>query len=139
MRDVLVARIGRWLSDPESSVEYAEEVEGRWAVRVRQEVRDATTVWFEVGERSLSYEAYVLPVPPGATEVYREVLVRNNRSWRAFFALDAEGGLVLRGRIAREFVTADELDFVLGEIYEMVEMAFRSLLRSAYGTRENSG
>jgi hypothetical protein len=42
-----------WLEDPDSSVEYAEEVECRWAVRMRQEVRDATTVWFDVGERSL--------------------------------------------------------------------------------------
>jgi hypothetical protein len=57
MRDVLEQRISLWLEDPESSVEYAEEVEERWAVRMRQETRDATTVWFDVGERSLTFEA----------------------------------------------------------------------------------
>lgn len=138
MKDVLLDRIGLWLEDPESSVEYAEEVEGRWAVRMRQEVRDATTVWFDVGERSITYEAYVLPVPPESTESYRQALVRNQRGWRAFFALDDEGALVLRGRLASTAVTLEELDLVLGELYEMVEIAFRPLVRSAYPPREKS-
>lgn len=139
MRQVLVARIEAWLDDPGSDVEYAEELEGRWAVRMRQETRDATTVWFEPGERSLSYEAYLLPVPEGSTLVYRQALARNERAWRAFFALDGEGGLLLRGRLPAAQVTHDELDHVLGEIYEMVEVAFRPLVRSAYPIRENSG
>jgi hypothetical protein len=46
-----------------------------------------------------------------------------------FFALDGEGGLVLRGRLPAERVTHNELDLVLGEIYEMVEVSFRPLLR----------
>ncbi len=138
MRDVLLERIGSWLEDPESSVEYAEEVDGRWAVRMRQEIRDATTVWFEVGERSITYEAYVLPVPPDSTESYRQALVRNQRGWRAFFALDGEGALVLRGRLASSSVTLEELDLVLGEVYEMVETAFRSLVKSAFPPREKS-
>lgn len=138
MIGVLLARIRAWIEDSESSVEYAEEVDGRWAVRMRQEARDATTVWFDVGERSLSYEAYVLPVPPDSTEAYRQALLRNRAGWRAFFALDEEGALVLRGRLIAEMVTFEELDFVLGEIYEMVELAFRGLVRSAYPSRENS-
>jgi hypothetical protein len=127
--DILTTRITAWLDDPESDVEYAEEVEGRWAVRMRQLTRDATTVWFHAQERSLTYEAYVLPVPDGRTAVYQQALSRNGRAWRVFFALDGEGGLVLRGRLPAARVTHDELDFVLGEIYEMVEVSFRPLLR----------
>lgn len=129
MIDVLTARITAWLDDPESDVEYAEEVEGRWAVRMRQLTRDATTVWFHPLERSLIYEAYVLPIPDGTTAVYQQALNRNGRAWRVFFALDGEGGLVLRGRLPAQRVTHDELDLVLGEIYEMVEVSFRPLLR----------
>lgn len=129
MIDVLTARITAWLDDPESDVEYAEEVEGRWAVRMRQLTRDATTVWFHPQERSLIYEAYVLPIPDGTTAVYQQALNRNGRAWRVFFALDGEGGLVLRGRLPAERVTHNELDLVLGEIYEMVEVSFRPLLR----------
>lgn len=140
MRGILEGCIDVWLKDPESAVEYAEEVEGRWAVRMRQEARDATTVWFDVGERSLQFEAYVFPLPEGSGEAYKQALRRNANSWRCFFALDGEGGLVLRGRIGRENLTPLELDLALGEIYDTIEVAFGPMLRSAYGhRREKSG
>lgn len=138
MKRTLEACIQRWLEDPESSVEYAEELDGRWAVRMRQETRDATTVWFEVGERSLRYEAYVLPLPDDAGPAFLQALRRNAGMWRVFFAIDAENGLVLRGRMPRQRVTPEELDLVLGEIYEMVEVSFRPLLRVSYPEREKS-
>lgn len=139
MRATLVARIDTWVADPESSVEYAEEVEGRWAVRMRQQVRDATTVWFDVGERSIWFEAYVLPAPPEPEEVHRQALLRNARAWRAFFAVDEEGAIVLRGRLAADRVDHDELDRVLGEVYESVELAFRPMVRAGFPSREKSG
>lgn len=137
MRDVLEQRISLWLDDSGSSVEYAEEVEGRWAVRMRQEVRDATTVWFEVGERSLSVEAYVLPGPDQPGPAHRLALVRNRKSWRVFFAVDEEGALVLRGRLPADRVTLEELDRVLGEIYEMVEVSFRGFIEVAKNPPRN--
>lgn len=138
MREVLEERIRLWLEDEEGSVEYAEEVEGRWAVRMRQETRDATTVWFDIGERSLEFEAYVLPEPPAAEEVHRQALVRNARAWRCFFALDAENAVVLRGRLPSDRVTVSELDKVLGEIYETIEFAFRPMARAGFPGREKS-
>ncbi len=139
MREVLEQRIEGWLADADSSVEYAEEVEGRWAVRMHQEVRDATTTWFTIGQRSLEYEAYVLPAAEGGSELFRQALHRNMKGWRAHFALDLEGGLVLRGRLAEPHVTDLELDLALGEIYDAIEVAFRPLLRSLIAGRENSG
>jgi hypothetical protein len=138
MRELLEERIRLWLEDEEGSVEYAEEVEGRWAVRMRQETRDATTVWFDIGERSLEFEAYVLPEPQVPAEVHRQALVRNKRSWRCFFALDAENAVVLRGRISADRVTLEELDRVLGEVYETIELAFRPMVRVAFPSREKS-
>jgi hypothetical protein len=137
MRDVLERRIAGWLEDEGSSVEYAEKVEGRWAVRVGQETRDATTVWFTVGERSLEYEAYVLPAGEGTVDLFRQALQRNMRGWRSFFALDGEGALLLRGRLPEAQVTDQELDLALGEIYEAIEVGFRPLLRSLRADREN--
>ena len=139
MRETLEQRIRLWLDDPESSVEYAEELEGRWAVRMRQEARDATTVWFDVGERSLQFEAYFMPAPADPAEVHRQALVRNIGSWRAFFAVDREGALVLRGRVSEERVTLQELDLVLGEVFEMIEVAFRAMIRAGFPGREKSG
>jgi hypothetical protein len=139
MREILEERIRLWLEDSESNVEYAEEVEGRWAIRMRQETRDATTVWFDVGERSLQFEAYVMPASPTPADVHRQALVRNMRSWRAFFAVDSEGAVVVRGRLAFGQVTLEELDLALGEVYEMVEVAFRTMIRAGFPNRENSG
>ena len=138
MRAVLEERIELWVADPDSSVVYAEEVEGKWAVRMRQDARDATTVWFTVGERSLQFEAYVIPEPTRPAEVHRQALVRNMTGWRCFYAVDREGALVLRGRLAAAMVTLEELDRVLGEIYEMVEIGFRSFVNSGWPKREKS-
>jgi hypothetical protein len=139
LRSVLEERIRLWLDDAESSVEYAEEVEGRWAVRMRQQTRDATTVWFEVGERSTWFEAHIIPQPAVAAEAHRQALVRNGAGWRCFFALDDEGAIVLRGRVAAAHVTLDELDLVLGEIYDTIEVAFRPMARAGFPGREKSG
>jgi hypothetical protein len=139
MSQILDGRIRAWLADAGSSVEYAEQVEGRWAVRMRQETRDATTVWFEVGERSLQWEAYLMPAGDGASALFAQALSRNMRAWRCFYALDHEGGLVLRGRLSRESVTHLELDLALGEIYETIEVSFRPMLRALLRDRENSG
>lgn len=138
MRDVLSERIRLWLDDPDSAVEYTEEVEDRVAVRMRQQARDATTVWFDVGDRSLRFEAYFMPAPLSPAEVHRQALVRNMGSWRAFFAVDKEGAIVVRGRLPAERVTLEELDFALGEIYELVEVAFRPMIRAGFSDREKS-
>jgi hypothetical protein len=138
VREVLEERIRLWLEDNESNVEYAEELDGRWAVRMTQEARDATTVWFQVGERSLKFEAYFMPAPALPEEVHRQALVRNSRSWRVFFAVDSEGAIVIRGRLASTQVSLEELDFVLGEVYEMVEIAFRPMISAGFSKRETS-
>jgi hypothetical protein len=122
-----------WVDDPESDVVYCEQDGNRLAVRMRQQTRDFTTVWFEVGDRSLRYEAYVLPEPPlNREEVYRICLIRNDRAWRAHFALDRHGDVYLRGRLSLEVLSENEIESALGEIYELVEITFRPLLRAGF-------
>ncbi len=102
-----------WVSDAESDVVWAGRHDGRLGVRMAQTVRDFTTVWFDVGDLTIGYEAYVAPPPPrGAEEVYRQCLVRNRSWWRVHFALDAEGGLVLVGRSPLDRLDEAELDAV---------------------------
>ena len=76
--------------------------------------------------------------PPNPGEVHRQALVRNARAWRCFFALDPEGAIVLRGRLARDRVSLEELDRVLGEMFEMIEVAFRPMVRAGFAAREKS-
>jgi hypothetical protein len=125
---LLAQVVDSWVADPDSDVIYAEKVEGRLAVRMRQQVREATTVWFWVGDRSLIAQAYVIPAPAEAEVAYRQALVRNGRSFRVNFALDHEGALVLRARLPLERVNATELSYLLAEIYETIEISFRSLV-----------
>ncbi len=137
--ELLVDVIRGWVADPSSAVEYAEEVEGRWAIRVRQEVRPYTTVWWTPGERSIRFEAYVLPLPSAtpAAMLY-QCLVRNRDTWRVRFAVDRrEGAVLLVGRIPVECLTRDELELALGEVYETIEVAYPSLVR-LFGERETS-
>lgn len=131
--NLVATATGRWAEDPTSDVVFAGEHEGRWGVRMAQQVRDFTTVWFEVGERTVGYEAYVLPQPPaGLLEICRQLLVRNHRLWRAHFSIDREGAFVLVGRVSLEELTVEVLDGVLGAIYEAVELSFRSIVRLGF-------
>ena len=131
--DILESAIRGWVADPESAVEYSELVEDRWATRVRQGARDATTVWWEPGQRTLRVEAYVAPSPAQRLEeVYRMCLVRNASTYRVWFALDVEGGIVLRARIPNDEVSRTVLDQVLGEIYEQVELTFPHIIRLGF-------
>lgn len=134
--DVLWQAIDRWIDDDDSSVEYAEQVEDRIAVRMTQETRDASTVWWTPGQRSLTAELYVIPAPENNVEaVYRMALDRNRSTYRVHFALSKDGGLVLRSRTPNEVVDLTLLDAVLGELYDQVELSFRPLVRLAFGAR----
>lgn len=77
-RETLEALTSGWVDDAESDVVWAGEHEGRWGIRMAQQARDFTTIWFDVGERTMAVEAYLLPNPPrGHAEVYRLCLLRN--------------------------------------------------------------
>jgi hypothetical protein len=124
----------RWVADPEGDVVWTGYHEGRRGVRMRQTVRDMTTVWFEVGERTLRVEAYVLPSPPQRRdEVFRTALTHNARTRRLAFALDRLGDLILVARIPVAEVTEEELELTLGEIYDLVEVSFRAFLAAGFG------
>ena len=132
--EILGGAIERWIADEESSVEYAEQVDDRIAVRMRQETREASTVWWSPGQRSLTAELFVIPEPQSNREsVYRLALDRNRSTFRVHYAVGRDGGILLRSRISNEAVSTDVLDLVLGELYEQVEITFRPLVRLAFG------
>lgn len=128
--DRLVGLVDAFVEDDESDVEYREVVDGRLAVRMRQQVREATTVWCEPGERTVTFEAYVLPVPTAGVEAaLRQCLVRNANTWLVHYALDREGAIVLRSRVDVEHLDETRVSYVLAEIWDQVERSFPSLLR----------
>jgi hypothetical protein len=135
LRDLTTA----WVDDPGSDVVWAGAHEGRWGIRLAQQARDFTTIWFDIGERTLGIEAYVLPAPPlDREQVYRHCLVRNATVWRVHFALDRDGAVYLRGRLPLDAVSEEALDETVGAVYEVIELSFRALVRLGFESREKS-
>jgi Putative bacterial sensory transduction regulator len=114
------------------TVEYDPEIP-RWYVRFGCEGRDATTIYFDLHQRTLRYEVYFLPDPPrNQVDLYRFLLQRNHRLYGARFSIGPDGDLYLTGRIALEHLDRAELDRVIGVLYEIVETWFQPAVRLAF-------
>jgi len=139
-RDLLEQITLAWVTDPDSDAVWAGDYEGRWGLRLQQQTREATTIWFDVGEVTIGFEAYLLPGPPDQqAAVYRECLRRNLTAWPATIALDSEGDLYIVGRIPIAQLDSADIDRAVGAVYELVDLAFRSLIRTGFASREKSG
>lgn len=143
--DELEAFIDEWLAtellenDAIVDVTRDEEVARRWYVRIAGEARDFTTIWFTLGQRTLKYESYVMPAPEeNVRELYEFVLRRNHGMVGAHFGIGPEDAIFLTGEIGVGAVDADELDRVVGTVYEHVENDFRTLLRLGFASRFRS-
>ena len=114
------------------TVEYDSELR-RWYVRFGCEGRDATTIYFDLHERTLGYEVYFLPDPPANhLALYRYVLRRNHTMYGAKFSIGPDGDLYLVGRVALEHLTDEELDRIIGVLYELVETWFQPIVGLAF-------
>jgi len=114
------------------TVEYDPELT-RWYVRFGCEGRDATTIYFDLHQRSLHYEVYVLPDPPRHhEELYRFLLRRNHTMYGASFSIGPDGDLYLTGRLALEHLDEAQLDRIIGVLYELIETWFQPIVRLAF-------
>lgn len=117
------------------TVEYDPELR-RWYVRFTCDARDATTIYFDLRERTLRYEVYFLPAPPEpSAELFRFLLQRNHSMYGARFSLGPDGDIYLVGRLALEHLSEQELDRIIGVLYELTERWFQVVVQLAYGPR----
>ena len=114
-------------------VEYDPELR-RWYVRFSCEGRDASTIYLDLGQRSLRFELYFMPDPPAHhEELYRWLLRRNHHSlYGARFSLGSDGDVYVVGRVLYEHLTDEELDRVIGVCYELVETWFQPAIRIGF-------
>jgi Putative bacterial sensory transduction regulator len=117
------------------TVEYDPELR-RWYVRFGCDARDATTIYFDLHQRTLRFEVYFLPDPPpkdsNHLDLYRYLLQRNHELYAARFSIGPDGDVYLTGRVALEHLTVEELDRVIGVLYEIVDRTFQAAVRIAY-------
>ena len=113
-------------------VEYDPELR-RWYVRFGCDGRDATTIYFDLHQRTLRYEVYFMPDPPAHhLELYRWLLVRNHSMHGARFSIGPDGDIYLVGRLPLEHLDEHELDRVIGVLYELVETWFPTAIRIGF-------
>jgi len=110
--------------------------ETRWYVRMIGEDKEFITVWLTLGQRTLRYEAYVMPAPEeNAGIVYENLLRRNQSLVGLHFAIGVEDAVFLRGDLPLAALTEPELDRIIGSLYATTEQTFRSLLRIGFASR----
>jgi len=129
---VIERHIDEWLAGfraANPAVEAVDRGEG-------DEAKEHTTVWLTLGQRTLRYEAYVMPAPvDNVAEVYEHALRRNTKLVGAHFAIGVEDALFLRGELPLVALSEPELDRVIGSIYAYVEQSFPTLIRLGYASR----
>ena len=114
----------------------AGEPEPRWYVRLRGDEKEHITIWITLGQRTLRYEAYVLPAPQeNIAAVYEMALRRNDKLVGAHFAIGVEDALFLRGEIPLAWLTEPELDRIIGSLFSYTEQAFPGLIRLAFASK----
>ena len=114
----------------------AGEPEPWWYVRLRGDEKEHITIWLTLGQRTLRYEAYVLPAPQeNVAAVYEMALRRNDRLVGAHFAIGVEDALFLRGEMPLAWLDEAELDRIIGSPYSYTEQAFPSLVRLAFARK----
>jgi hypothetical protein len=115
------------------TVEYDPELH-RWYVRFTCDTRDATTIYFDLHQRTLRYEVYFLPAPPEpSAALYEFLLKRNHAMYGARFSLGPDGDIYLVGRVALEHLSEEEIDRIIGVLYELTERYFPMVVQLAYG------
>ncbi len=117
------------VADEESDVD-------RWFVRLRGEAKDVYSVWFELDQRTLAYETYVMPEPEeNHAAFYEQLLVRNAKLHDLSFSIGQERAIFLRGRLDLERVSADSLDRILGTVHATIELCFLPAIRLGFASR----
>lgn len=143
----LVTLIDNWLNEFAEAGEHVLAIdrgtsdetsfgEPRWYVRLAGESKEIVTIWLTLGQRTLRYETYVMPAPEdNAAELADQLLRRNDRLVGAHFSVGHEDASYLRGAIPDSAVTTDELDRVVGTLYQTVEHAFPAMIRLGFARR----
>lgn len=140
--DRLAAVIDAWLQTQvdENPVVVAVERDAsdprRWYVRVVGDEKDVFTIRYHLRQRTLHYETHFMPAPEENHEaLYAHLLRRNQKLYGGAFCIGEEEAIMLHGHLDRSMITADELDRVLGSIYQWVDQFFKAALRIGFASR----
>ena len=119
-----------------------------WVFALPGEQKRTLPVRLEVGERTLTVEAFFMRAPDeAAEELYAYLLRRHLRSYVLRFALGHDGDVLIVGVLPLAAVQGDELDRLVGQLLTTADDAFTHALRTGFASyiereqrwRERSG
>jgi hypothetical protein len=138
----LEAHIDVWLAAEQEenpaieAVERSDDDLTRWFIRLRGEEKDVWTAWWTLGQRTLSFETYLMPAPEeNRLEVFEQLLRRNRKLTGLQLEIGEGKAIFIRGSLTVAAVTDAELDRILGSMWAAVELVFRPAMRLAFGDR----
>jgi hypothetical protein len=77
-----------------------------------------------------------MPAPEeNAVQLYESLLRRNEKLVGAHFSIGIEDAIFLRGELPLSALNEQELDRVVGTLYQTVEQVFQGLLRIGFASR----
>ncbi len=114
-----------------------------WFIRLLGDEKEFSTVWMQLRQRTLHVETYFMPAPQeNEAELYAYLLRRNAKLIGGRFVIGPEEGVYLYCQLDNTLVPVevlpDELDRILGSIYQWVEQFFQRALRIGYASRFTS-
>jgi hypothetical protein len=99
------------------------------------ERRLITNLILTVGLHGVRVEAFLCRKPEENFEgVYRFMLRRNRKLYGLAYTLDNLGDIYLIGRMSLHSVTPDELDRIFGQVVDVVDRDFNTLLELGFRT-----
>jgi hypothetical protein len=140
--DAVAAAVDAWLCRQRDTNPMVDALERdaadphRWYLRVHGVEKDVFSIWWTLHQRTLHAETYVMPHPEERRdEVFEFLLRRNAKIYGAAFSIGVEDAVFLSGRIAVDQVDDEQLDRLLGTLWEWTERTFRPAMRLAFGSR----
>ncbi len=134
--------IDRWLEGfaaSNSSIVAIDRGDGdeiRWYIRMAGEEKEFITIWLTLGQRTLRYEAYVMPAPEeNAAMLYENLLRRNQALVGHHFAIGIEDAVFVRGDLPLGVLCEAELDRAIGSLYATTEQCYQGFLRIGFASR----
>ncbi len=138
--------IDRWLHQQMEANPVVDTVERdvhkpkAWYVRLLGDEKEFTTLWLQLRQRTLHAETYFMPAPEeNRAELYAHLLKRNSKLRGGSFVIGPEDAVYIYCEIDNTLVSLDqldnELDRVVGSIYQWVEQFFKPALRIGFASR----
>jgi len=119
----------------EHSLDWEPDGEDSWYIRMEGEFKKSPgiSMILRIGERTVQVESYFIRAPEEEVQAraYKWILQRN---WRQYlrYACDEEGAIHLVGQVPLDCFDAEELDRLIGSVFEYQDENFRPFLEIGF-------